>query len=70
MDGASCLAKYCAQLTNTTFRDAEEKRHLAHTLVPFDPTHNQAGDLPIHPYRYVDNRDGLKRPNTPLESIQ
>ena len=50
-----------AQLANITLYNAEEKGYPAHTPVPLDPLGLHPGDLPVHPYRYVDNLVGVKR---------
>ena len=59
-----------AQLANITLYNAEEKGYPACTPVPLDPLGLHPGDLPVHPYRYVDNLVGVKRRDTPLISIQ
>lgn len=39
------------------------------TPVPLDPTSQHPSDLPVHPYRYVNNICGVKGKDTPLHSI-
>ena len=59
-----------AQLANITLYEAESRGYPAITPVPLDPVEEHPGDLPVHPYRYVDNLVGVKREATPVASIQ
>ena len=58
-----------AQLANITRFQAEVKGYPSLTPVTLDPTGQHPSDLPVHPYRYVDNICGVKRRDTPLNSI-
>ena len=59
-----------AQMAIANLFMCELRGYPAYTPVPTDSYHMHPADLPVHPFRYVDNLVGIKRRDTPLEDIQ
>ena len=59
-----------AQMAIANLFMCELRGYPAYTPVPTDVHHLHPADLPVHPFRYVDNIVGVKRKHTPLQAIQ